>query len=78
MAFLVALLLLAVAYTLSAFGMEWRDDAGQIGPGFFPRLVGGAIVAGCLAAIARTWHGGRSTEVPVDEEGQPEEGQLHA
>lgn len=73
MAFLAVLLLLAVAYTVSAFGMEWRDDAGQIGPGFFPRLVGVAAVLGCLAAIARAMRGGQSTATPVDEEGQPEE-----
>lgn len=71
MAFLAVLLLLAVAYTVMAFGMEWRDDSGQIGPGFFPRMVGLATVAGCLVAIARTAFGA----VPgpaVDADGEPE------
>jgi putative tricarboxylic transport membrane protein len=49
--FLLTLTLLATVYTVMAFGMEWRVQAGQIGPGFFPRLVGGATVVGCLLAI---------------------------
>jgi putative tricarboxylic transport membrane protein len=71
MAFLAVLLLLAVAYTVMAFGMEWRDDSGQIGPGFFPRLVGVATILGCLVAIARTALGA----VPgpaVDADGEPD------
>ena len=49
--FLYALTVLAVAYTVMAFGMEWRVERGQIGPGFFPRLVGGAAVVGCMALL---------------------------
>jgi len=72
--FLYALTVLAVAYTVMAFGMEWRVERGQIGPGFFPRLVGGAAVAGCLVAIVRAMRGRQlSPDTPVDEEGQPEE-----
>jgi putative tricarboxylic transport membrane protein len=71
--FLCALTVLALAYTVMAFGMEWRVERGQIGPGFFPRLVGGAAVIGCLVAIARAMRGRQlSPESPVDEEGQPE------
>lgn len=51
--FLLVLTVLAAAYTVMAFGMEWRVASGQIGPGFFPRLVGVATVVGCLVAIAR-------------------------
>jgi len=71
MAFLVTLTLLAVAYTVMAFGMEWRDDSGQIGPGFFPRMVGLATVAGCLVAIARTAFGAAPGPA-VDADGEPE------
>jgi putative tricarboxylic transport membrane protein len=71
MAFLVALTLLAVAYTVMAFGMEWRDDSGQIGPGFFPRMVGLATVAGCLVAIARAAFGAAPGPA-VDADGEPE------
>lgn len=74
--FLVFLTLLAAAYTVMAFGMEWRVDAGQIGPGFFPRLVGGATVLGCLVAIARSLLGGGSPSPPPepseDADGEPE------
>jgi putative tricarboxylic transport membrane protein len=72
--FLYALTVLALAYTVMAFGMEWRVERGQIGPGFFPRLVGGAAVIGCLVAIVRAMRGRQlSPDSPVDEEGQPEE-----
>ena len=72
--FLYALTVLALAYTVMAFGMEWRVERGQIGPGFFPRLVGGAAVIGCLVAIVRSMRGRQlSPDSPVDEEGQPEE-----
>src|SRR3990170_4271123 len=72
--FLYTLTVLAVAYTVMAFGMEWRVERGQIGPGFFPRLVGGAAVIGCLVAIVRAMRGRRlSPDSPVDEEGQPDE-----
>jgi putative tricarboxylic transport membrane protein len=71
MAFLVSLTLLAVAYTVMAFGMEWRDDSGQIGPGFFPRLVGMATVLGCLVAIARAALGA-APGAAVDADGEPE------
>jgi len=72
--FLYALTVLAVAYTVMAFGMEWRVERGQIGPGFFPRLVGGAAVVGCLLAVVRAMRGRQlSPDSPVDEEGQPED-----
>jgi putative tricarboxylic transport membrane protein len=60
LAFLASLTALAVAYTVMAFGMEWRIQNGQIGPGFFPRFVGVGTVVGCLVAIALTL-GGRGT-----------------
>jgi putative tricarboxylic transport membrane protein len=72
--FLCALMVLALAYTVTAFGMEWRVERGQIGPGFFPRIVGVAMLLGISLAIVRALRGGQtSAEAPVDEEGQPEE-----
>jgi putative tricarboxylic transport membrane protein len=63
--FLASLTALAVAYTVMAFGMEWRIQNGQIGPGFFPRFVGVATVVGCLVAIALTLSGrGATTSSP--------------
>ena len=67
--FLYALTVLAVAYTVMAFGMEWRVERGQIGPGFFPRLVGGAAVVGCLLAIVRAVRGRRLS--PASPPGRP-------
>lgn len=43
--FLGVLLVVFVAYTELAFGMEWRTEAGRIGAGVFPRIVG------CLALL---------------------------
>jgi putative tricarboxylic transport membrane protein len=56
--FLAAVTVVAAAYTVMAFDLEWRIDNGQIGPGFFPRIVGGLTVVGCLVAIARMLLGG--------------------
>ena len=33
--------------------MEWETQAGRIGPGFFPRIIGGLTVVLCLVAIVR-------------------------
>ncbi|HEX2176805.1 MAG TPA: tripartite tricarboxylate transporter TctB family protein [Nocardioidaceae bacterium] len=51
--FLLFLLLSAIAYTVMAFGMEWRSGSGQIGPGFFPRIVGVVTILGILAIAVR-------------------------
>ena len=51
--FLGTLTVIAIGYTVIAFDMEWRIRNGQIGPGFFPRIVGVLTVTGLLAEIAR-------------------------
>lgn len=51
---LAGLLLVAVPYTVMAFDMEWRTEAGRIGPGFFPRVVGVGLVCAILLALARS------------------------
>jgi putative tricarboxylic transport membrane protein len=50
---LAAIAAVAAVYTWMAFGMEWETEAGRIGPGFFPRIIGGLTVLLCLVAIAR-------------------------
>lgn len=45
-AFLVALLLLSVFYAVLAFtGLNFLSATGRIGPGFFPQIIGGLLVA---------------------------------
>ncbi|MGH3384576.1 MAG: tripartite tricarboxylate transporter TctB family protein [Nocardioidaceae bacterium] len=51
--FLSIVLVVLAFYTEMAFELEWRTAAGRIGPGFFPRLVGGAgIVLTALALVS--------------------------
>ncbi|GAA0897054.1 tripartite tricarboxylate transporter TctB family protein [Pseudonocardia zijingensis] len=52
--FLGILLVVFAVYLQLALGMEWRTAAGRIGPGFFPRIVGGAGVVLTLAALVRS------------------------
>jgi hypothetical protein len=49
----ILLVVLAVYFQL-ALGMEWRTAAGRIGPGFFPRIIGGIGVVLTLFALARS------------------------
>ena len=71
--FLASVTVLAAAYTVMAFQMEWRIQNGQIGPGFFPRFVGVAIVVGCLVAIALTFRGRGSPEPSPDPAGDADD-----
>ena len=41
-------LIVMVGYTEMAFEMEWRTQAGRIGPGFFPQIIG---VLGLLVTL---------------------------
>jgi putative tricarboxylic transport membrane protein len=56
---LAAIAVAAAVYTWMAFGMEWETEAGRIGPGFFPRIIGGLTVALCVVAIVRCVRSGR-------------------
>jgi tripartite tricarboxylate transporter TctB family protein len=49
----ILLVVLAVYFQL-ALGMEWRTAAGRIGPGFFPRIIGGVGVVLTLVALVRS------------------------
>jgi len=56
-------LVILTGYTEIAFGMEWRTQAGRIGPGFFPRFIG---VLGVLIALGALVNSLRP-DVTVDE-----------
>src|SRR5262245_25525577 len=71
--FLASMIVLAAAYTLLAFRMEWRIESGQIGPGFFPRFGGVATIVGCLVAIALTLVGRGAPELSPDPAGDAED-----
>lgn len=50
--FLAAILLAAVGYTWVAFaGLDYLSSAGRLGPGFFPRIIGVALVAICAVSL---------------------------
>ena len=59
--FLAGILLLAGTYTYAAFAeLNWLSSAGRLGPGFFPRLIGVALVALCAVSLAAELrHGAR-------------------
>ena len=51
--FLAGVLLLAAGYTWVAFAeLAWLSSAGRLGPGYFPRLIGTALVALCAWGLA--------------------------
>jgi putative tricarboxylic transport membrane protein len=67
--FLGVLLLVFAVYTEMAMGMEWRTQAGRIGPGFFPRILGFTAIAVTIAAGVREIlsRGGSKTVDAVDD-----------
>jgi len=60
--FLAGLLVVLAVYTEMAFGLDWRTQAGRIGPGFFPRIVG---VGGLLITL---WALVTAIRTPEDDE----------
>jgi len=51
--FLAGVLLLAGGYTWAAFAeLAWLSSAGRLGPGYFPRLIGAALVVLCAWSLA--------------------------
>ena len=51
--FLAGLLLAAAGYTWIAFAeLAWLSSAGRLGPGFFPRFIGVALIALCAYCLA--------------------------
>jgi putative tricarboxylic transport membrane protein len=50
--FLLAALALAGGYTTLAFAeLSWMSQAGRLGPGFFPRIIGVSLTALCLYSL---------------------------
>lgn len=62
--FLAGVLLLAGGYTWFAFAeLAWLSSAGRLGPGYFPRLIGAALVVLCAWSLAGALR--RRTHEPV-------------
>jgi hypothetical protein len=60
--FLLAVLFVAGGYTWLAFAeLPYLSSAGRLGPGFFPRIIGAALLALCLASL---WLDARSAAGP--------------
>ena len=59
--FLAGVLLLAGGYTWIAFAeLAWLSSAGRLGPAFFPRIIGVALVALCAwSLVGELRRGGR-------------------
>lgn len=61
--FLLAILGLALFYTYVAFAnLSFLSSTGRLGPGFFPRILGLALIATCLYAIASDYRRGEEDE----------------
>ncbi len=69
-AFFGVVLVVLVVYTEMAFQMEWTTQAGRIGPGFFPRVVGTLSVLITLGALVNSLRPGVDED---DDEGFEEE-----
>lgn len=74
--FLLFLTGVAAAYTWMAFDLDWRLGNGQIGPGFFPRIVGVVSVVGCLVVIARVLLGASGSASSASTADADEEAEL--
>jgi hypothetical protein len=52
-AFTILILCLSAFYTYAAFtGLTFLSSTGRLGPGFFPRIIGLALIFACLADLA--------------------------
>ena len=53
LAFIAAILCLAVLYTYWAFAdLSFLSSTGRLGPGFFPRIVGLILIVACVLTLA--------------------------
>lgn len=60
-AFLLAILAASLFYAYGAFiDLRFLSAAGRLGPGFFPRLIGTALIATCLLSLAADFKLARS------------------
>lgn len=69
-------LVVLVGYTEMAFELEWRTQAGRIGPGFFPRIIGLIGVAITLGALVNSLRPGVGDEEDLFDEDEVGEGDL--
>ena len=73
--FLAVVLIVFIGYTGMAFELEWFK-AGRIGPGFFPRIVGGLIVLTTLIALVQSMRSGAEDSGAADLEEDVGDGDL--
>ena len=69
--FLAVVLVVLAVYTQMAFDLEWMTKAGRIGPGFFPRIIGGLAMLCTLIALVASLRVGSADD--EDEVGGDEE-----
>lgn len=74
--FLGIVLLILVGYVQMAFELEWTTQAGRIGPGFFPRIIGVLGVAITLGALIHSVRSGVDDEEEGTDEDEVGEGDL--
>jgi putative tricarboxylic transport membrane protein len=70
------LLVVMVGYTEMAFDLEWRTQAGRIGPGFFPRIIGILAAVLALVAVVDSLRPGVGDEADLLDEDEAGEGDL--
>lgn len=66
--FFAIVLAVLVGYLVMAFDLEWRTQAGRIGPGFFPRIIGGMGVVITVGALLQSLRPGVGDEAEGFEE----------
>lgn len=74
--FLGVVLVILIGYVNMAFELEWRTQAGRIGPGFFPRIIGVMGVVITLGALINSVRSGTSDEEEDYVEDEVGEGDL--
>jgi hypothetical protein len=68
--FLGIVLVILIGYVKMAFDLEWTTQAGRIGPGFFPRVIGILGLVITLGALVNSVRSGMDDE---DDEGYVED-----
>jgi putative tricarboxylic transport membrane protein len=74
--FFGVVLVVLAGYLKMAFDLEWRTQAGRIGPGFFPRIIGVLGVAITVGALVQSLRPGVGDEDEGFEEDELGEGDL--
>lgn len=69
--FLGIVLVILIGYVKMAFDLEWTTQAGRIGPGFFPRVIGILGLVNTLGALVNSVRSGVADE--ADDEGYVED-----